>query len=437
MPQSPHEGALNPERTWWIAAAVVLLLGLGVRVWYFLDTPYLVRAHDVEAHINYLRVLALEGRRPTPAESWLSYHPPLYYLVMAGAYRLLDLVGWNEVQIFRALQALSLAAFLGFLVAAATLAKRWIATPSARIVGLALVVCWPSGILHAGRLGNDVFLYLFYGLGFWFLVRWYEEQRRVDLLAYALFAALAVATKSNGAVLVVVGGVVGLCRGISGRARTSLWRYFLPIHLVLGFLVVLLLSSAPKQETRGEDWLCGNEQTLPLALAVENPPSAFLWFDLATFLREPYARSWEDNPGRHYFWNYLCKTSLLSSYEYPEQGKPWLLLLLDLLFLAVTAVAIFGLGRTKPTLAGWYVPALANLGLGVFALAVFRLRTPYISSNEFRYILPVLLSLPPFFVAGCEGLGTLLGPWGDRVARGVALGFCLTSLTFFATFVPR
>ncbi|MBI1858755.1 MAG: glycosyltransferase family 39 protein, partial [Candidatus Melainabacteria bacterium] len=48
---------------------------------YFVRTPYDLRTHDLEEHIEYTQFIVQNKKLPKPYQLWQSYHPPLYYLI--------------------------------------------------------------------------------------------------------------------------------------------------------------------------------------------------------------------------------------------------------------------------------------------------------------------------------------------------------------------
>ena len=49
--------------------------------------------YDAPAHAGYLLTLIEEGRLPHPMEGWATFHPPLYYVLGAGVWSLLEPLG--------------------------------------------------------------------------------------------------------------------------------------------------------------------------------------------------------------------------------------------------------------------------------------------------------------------------------------------------------
>lgn len=60
---------------------IALIFWIAVVVFYFIRTPTDVRSSDHWGQANYTKIIATEHRFPKPYEGWITYNPPLYYLV--------------------------------------------------------------------------------------------------------------------------------------------------------------------------------------------------------------------------------------------------------------------------------------------------------------------------------------------------------------------
>src|SRR5690606_10023702 len=77
----------------------------------------------------------------------------------------------------------------------------------ALLIASAAVCLWPAGVIHSIRIGNDIPLYTFYALAFYYTVRWWQSRKNNLLLYASLWASLALLTKSNA---LAAWGVIGV-----------------------------------------------------------------------------------------------------------------------------------------------------------------------------------------------------------------------------------
>lgn len=373
-------------------------LGLVLLVVYWAKTPANVRGHDMYAHLEYIEYLLRNQRIPPPFGGWSFFHPPLYYLgaacVLAAA-RAFHLLG------LECLQAYSLLIFLVFLVASAG-ALRLVLEPRQRLVATLALAAWPTCILHGIRIGNDVMLYACSGVATYFLVAWWQSDRRKHLLAAAFVAALGMLAKTNAMVVVVALGLL-----FSYRA-TKHARWHQPRTWFDGGLSLLLLTcgvllgfgNGIYWYARGRipSWLVGNVNLLPERLRVPVDVASFVPLDVPVFLTDPFqSRGYEEAN----FWNALFRSALSGEWNYPglePLGYFWGVCLLALVLLGLGPLwKVTRAPRSRLRDAPWLWLAAGWIG----SLLVLRYSSPFSCSNDFRYVLPVLVP----WVVGCARAG--------------------------------
>jgi hypothetical protein len=414
------------------AQTVVLCLALVALCCYWAATPWNVRTHDVsngDGHFDYIVYVATRLALPNPMEGWTFYHPPAYYMLGAVVWRWAQLLSLPAAE---CMQALSLALWLVFLTASAgtlrlMLRKRY----GALIVTTFAIAFWPSGIIHALRIGNDVALYATAAVATWFMIRWWQARRRCDLWACAAFIALSLLCKSNATVLLGAGGLLVL-----GTLLSALWRRKAHkrrralVDLVIFSGVAgcgLALSFAVRiyYYLHGQitNWLIANVSGLNSGLAVPVNVKSFLPLDIPTFLTVPWINVGDDASGRANFWNYLLRSSL--SGEFPFEGTLHrvLAILLGITLFGLCCLAMRRLAspasfrrgsalyRNRP----WILLSL----FWIASVAALRIQVPFSCSNDFRYVLPVIVPAALYWV-DC-----------GRLAKVLLLGIALLSTIFF------
>jgi hypothetical protein len=404
--------------------AAVLAAALLPLCAYLAATPWNMRIHDVTGdggHLAYAIYVGTHLALPPPDSGWTFYHPPLYYLLAGAVWRWTQWLGLPGAE---TLQLLALLLWLVFLAASAGALR--LALPRAG-VGLPLattaLVLWPGGFLHGLEIGNDPPLYAAAGVASWFMLRWWRGGRRGHLLGMALAIALALMTKSNALVLAAAAAAL-LGLRLLHRRPPRLWLKAAGAVAIMAAGAALNLGVRYWQYRHGEvsNWLIANAGALGASLRVPVSLRAFLPLDVPVFLTTPWLDVYSDASGRADFWNYLLRSALSGEFSFDGAVARWIsylwgAALLWLLWLLLLPQRWRGCSRRSLWReAPWLVLGL----LWLASLITLRIKTPYACSNDFRYVLPLLL---PFLVA-CSRAGPL--------ARGLLAAISLGSLVFVA-----
>jgi hypothetical protein len=294
-PVSPEMPSRRP--IWLILLAVALL---GVAHVAFLP-PF--EGYDENAHWSYIQQIADQSRLPPASESWLSgdfedydgprpfemstpdkpsgaafrryfagphgdlgrpvarayrsgahpnweprQQPPLYYVLLAPAYRLARNLSWPDH--FLVLRLVSWAmAFAGFALGAlATL--RWLRREGATWAVLWLIPAWPilfpELFPEMARLGNDSLALLFAGIAWYFILALLEQPSLGRAVGLGLALGLGLWTKSF---------FLPISAGVALLFLYAAWRRGEGRHLG-DILLALLLAGAI-----GGSWYLGNYRT--------------------------------------------------------------------------------------------------------------------------------------------------------------------------------
>ncbi|BFM19055.1 hypothetical protein [Gilvimarinus japonicus] len=395
------------------AQGLLLVGSLAASVAYLSVTDSYTRTFDVYeggGHRDYIHYLVDHHRLPLASEGWEYHQPPLYYAIAALAKSaLVD----TEIADDRWAQWLALWLWVVFLWASLAVlrvafrAHRW-----ALWLASFTVCFWPSGIVHSIRIGNDVPLYAFYALGFYFTLRWWRTGATKLLVWAAFWAAAALLTKSNALALWAVLGCLWWARTLHS-GRNPLVRLYLRRRSVasLGILalfftvaVALNLGDNIWYYLKGEssDWLLSNvSTTIHSGLKVGNEPANYLVFDLATFLQQPFISTWDDHYGRQYFWNFVFRSSLSSEFFYSGNPLQWwgivsgvllLLMLVGQFYFAAVSNAVLNNGQRLRCVYR-ALPWLLAIVFPLLLLLAYRIKVPLSCNTDFRYIYMVLVPL--------------------------------------------
>ncbi|MCP8900582.1 hypothetical protein [Gilvimarinus xylanilyticus] len=392
---------------------LVLALGLIACLVYLSQTDSYTRTFDVYeggGHRDYIHYVIEHKSFPPASEGWEYHQPPAYY-TLAALVKVLWVEADGDDDRWGQWLALWLwAIFLWASLAALRLAFR--AHPGALLLASVALCLWPSGIVHSIRIGNDVPLYTFYALGFYFCLRWWQTGASRALAWAAFWAACALLTKSNALALWAVLGCLWFLRSARhGRALFLLPRYRTQALRAMGILggffavaVALNLGDNLWHYWQGEsaDWLLSNvSTTINPGLQVANKPFNYLVLDIATYLQYPFISSWDDQYGRQYFWNYLLRSSLSSEFFYQGQALALWGKVNGVLLLAMLVGQIYFAAIYHSTLAAsqrWRrlyraAPWLLAIVFPLLLLLAYRIKVPLSCNTDFRYVYMLLVPL--------------------------------------------
>lgn len=404
---------------------LMLAVALGICCVYWSVTPWNVRGYDLYGngnHLDYVRYVADHLALPLPNAGWSYFHPPLYYVAGAAVWRWAEALG---IRATAALQGMSMALWLVFLAASAGSLRLCLRrSPNTLTLATGALALWPSGITDSVRVGNDVALYATAALATWMLLRWWRSGRRRHLFGAAAMVALSLLAKSNAIVLAAaLGALLGLRLLLRPRRRREgLWRDAALAAAIVGCGTLLSLGNSLYHHWTGQldHWLVANADGLSPALRVPLRLEDFLPWDLQRFLVTPWLDPYDVGGQSANFWNYLLRSALTGEYHFSGATQrlvalAWGGLLLGLLLaLAVPPRS----GRWRPAL--WRDAPLWLLGLlWLASVLALRIMVPYTCSNDFRYILPVLLPL------------VLAAARRSVVSRALLLAIALGSPLFF------
>lgn len=379
----------------------VLLLALIPLNMHWMHTAWNELSYDVggvDGHLGYIEFIAKNFALPEPQAGWTFYHPPLYFIVGAIVTKIIWVT--HAFEHTQGLQALSLFLWLIFLAASAgAMRKALSGRPWAALMGTTALAFWPSGLLHSIRLGNDSMLYATTAVCFWFMIRWWKNNHRFNFWGMSIAASLGLLVKSNAMILVIAILCLLFWRIIRpvGHRRLRAFRQLILVGLLFAFAGALNFADNVYYWKQGKiaSWLVSNQGNLNHNLKVPTDWKHMLLFDLPSYVTEPYTNAWDDQKGRLFFNNYLLKSSLTGEFQFYEKPwKPgiamfWGIALLIMVILTLTHLY----GRMNPWSSQWHrqLPWIL-IFIGLYgSMIVLRLRAPYSCSNDFRYIIPILV----------------------------------------------
>lgn len=287
------------QRRWgaYALAAAIVALGFGIRLNnLFRYTTWW--ADDGGGHIAYVETV-LAGRLPVPAETYLAWHEPLYYVFVALWHKAGALVGLGGLDWWEATNVLF---SLGLFAAASLVA--WLLTRSRAVAlaVLALVAVQFPAVKLAAYVNNELLAQTFLLLAIAAFVGWRLGEREVPARRIVLFGALlgvALVTKITAVIALLAALLVWGWRLLAARDA----RFLARIAVVLALAALI---QAP--------WLVHKVRTFGTLASIN------LYETL------PRYRPW-DSPGWRYVfaWNNRILTDYPYWYSLPQSGPAVLL----------------------------------------------------------------------------------------------------------------
>ena len=410
-----------------IALPLIFAGGVLLRLLYFLATPYSVRGHDTDAHIDYIRFVADHLTIPPAQDGWEFHQPPLYYFFTGLLMRAERFFGRDANATLFDIQCTSLLLSVATLIVGFFILRRIFPRKeqeSQLLLSAGLLATFPSLIFLASGITNDTLAQL---LGFcvvFFLLCFWQKGKLSDWYLTCIMISLSLITKVSAALFLPAAFLPFLLH------RSLTWKQK-SFHAASSFLLIVLLAGwlpfvrvAIEGET-SRTLSLGNEG-MHSGLLLTNDWSNFLTFNPIEILRHPYNNPWDEATRRRFFFEYLYRSAFFGEYSFDGNLK---LLTLAILFTGffVLLLSLYGLATELRRHFRRSLPLTLLLCLLFAASLAYRLRFTYSANQDFRFI---VLSILPLIVFAVRGIPTL-----PSFLRTSALAFCLAFLACSALFI--
>jgi len=406
----------TPDHYWFYA---IFLWAMMLRKIYMLATPYSIRSYDWAGHVQYIRHMAEHWSIPAANSGWEMYQPPLYYM-LAAPWLLLGNIFLSAEHAISFAQHFSL--LLSMAVAALGIAIGRMMFRDNRLFALlfaVLIAVFPGIVFFSSRLSNDVLLQALSFLFVFFLLRYWEEGKRIDAAGMIFSFAFGLLTKSSMLLfLPVLCGAVMLQRRLPPRERLII---FLSgagaILLLTGWFFWLRLVT----EQQDVIWV-SNEIRLNHFLKVTRHWTDFLIFNPARVVEFVHNGTWAKTPFRQYFWEFFYRSAFTGEFRFGFRMH-WIIQFLYVIGLPSIPIFLYGLITDIRKNFHAALPHVLMLGCLLAGLIAYAWITPYAPNQDFRFISPVIIPFGYFLLRGIDRL-----PWAKSLAigwLGVFLGWCL------------
>lgn len=426
---------------------ILILAGVLLRLAYLSDTPFNVRTHDVGGHIEYINyILTNNFSLPDASDCWQCYHPPLYYIISAGTLCLFSKCQLNGML----LQILSLILNFGFLFFGIKLLRLYIPPGLGERyfnIAAALLIFWPSGIIHSVRIGNDSLLYFFMAAGIYFIAKWLADGEKNNIWFAVLFVFFCLITKNNGLLIMGAIGIAWIIRFIWNNNKKELLSLGLPVLFILAFVTALVFLNPIKNNYLSDGIggvLVGNISKLGDEVKVDNKIENLINFDSKIFLQNAFTDPWLGEE-RQYFTNFLVKTALFGEFRFWQPVLQKIAILMNYLIIGMIFMIIIFTAFIIRNLKNSYkmqdakillhLFAILTIVMSVMALMIFRYVNSFSCSGDFRYIFPIVILISALIGIGLQNLGKARFLLAGAIGEIFVSVFIVASFLFFISLV--
>lgn len=390
----------------------ILIAGIILRLFYFLNVPNTIHQHDMQGHIDAIHYYAHHPLQLPQADKSLQFpQQPLYYYAAAGVYSVSKALGGSEHDAISAVRAMSVVFSIFWLYIGFKLVK--LVTRDRILINLytAFLAFTPLFVIMSAFVNNDSLNMLLgitaaYGITAYYLTK----KRHYFALAF-LTVLLAMLTKISSMLYALFFAVVLLLMYLQEQEAPNRYRRQL---LLLGISVLFLFGLTLVKvylPTTGEfrfvnSALYGNQLIPYLDLGYF---FTFHWFDL---IEHAQATVLYNDAIRFSLPTYLYGTMFLDDHIYKElyleggifKSAAQLTYLLGSIYLAGWIAYLFFFRRIP------LFYRLLSLPVAINLLLVIKFLNDYwvVCNSHFRYFSPTFGVIGLLFVIGLE---QLFGHW--------------------------
>lgn len=407
----------------------IFFFGIVVRFLYISVTPYNLRAHDMDGHLEYISYMQQHWAVPIAMNGWEFHQPPLYYALAAGWLTLLSPLHLSETLRYQSLAGWSLVlSVLTFAVALFCLRILFGAIKRKQAAAAGMILAVFSGLVFfASRITNETLSAFLTASTVALLLLWWKRGERLTLVALALVFALAFLTKISVLALAPAIAVALLFRPQRTWKRrcSDILLATLIVVLSAGWYPVHRLFLEPEQE---KTLTIGNNGMDP-SLGVPREFKHLVTLNPIAVVTYPFNDPWDDTFRRGYFPEYFFRSAFFGEYKFERLiTLARVLIILGLLLLpAVVLGIVVDLRRRFMQFLPFHV---ATFGL-LLAAFTYPSLFPFAPNQDFRFSVILILPATYYAVRGIEALPRWLRiAWRGIVAAFILVAFCFIGALF-------
>lgn len=419
---------LLPDTSRWPDAMLaVLLFGLAVRLLYVGATPYNVRAHDMEGHMDYISFMQKNWALPVAMNGWEFHQPPLYYAIAAGWTSFLAPFQLPKELVYETLAGWSLVlAILTFAVTLYCLAFLFGVHDRKNAIKAGMLLAVFNGfVFFSSRITNETLSAFLTASTIALLLVWWKRGDRLALIALALVFSLAFLAKISVLALAPALAVALIFR--PGRTIKTRIREIILSSLIVviaaGWYPVHRLFLEPEQ---GKTLTLGNDG-MDATLAVPREFKHLVVLNPEAVITHPFNDPWDDTFRRGYLLEYFFRSAFFGEYKFERlMVLSRTLLILGLLLLPVTLFGLMvDLRRRFMELLPFHIATFGLLA-GAF---VYPYLFPFAPNQDFRFSVILILPAAYYTLRGIDALPV----WLKITWRGIFAAFVLSAFCFIGT----
>ncbi|MDP7069491.1 MAG: glycosyltransferase family 39 protein, partial [Candidatus Peribacteraceae bacterium] len=409
---------------------VVMVAGIALRVLYVLATPYMLRGHDTDGHVDFIRYVFENLKLPAAHAGWEYHQAPLYYMISAMTMRISAFFGIAEDQLMGVIQVQSLLYGAGIVVIGGLLAMRLLphaTSKTERLLYCGIIASLPAFVFLSSRVTNNTLYMLLASLSFLMLIRWWKSNAVNDWYELCVILGLTTLTKASGLAIVAAVGVCWLLKNISHK---HMWRQ----AIVGGMITVLIVGWYPlsriSDASDTEKLLTLGNGGMHGGLALQNTAPNFLTFNPLGVLEQPFNNPWGDEQRRQYFWEYFFRSAYFGEFGFHDQLR---LLARGMLLFGMFGLLMMTVGlidsfrkRDEDT-----IPIFVAFVFLLMAAFLYRYNFQYSANQDFRQSIVVVLPAAYFVVRGLSYLQSKIRvKWINRAMFWMLTFGILANATF-------
>ena len=470
--------------------SMIILAALFIRIGYMLVTAPNSRQYDTftsgfNGHESYAYTIYSKNALPE-TNSYQFYHPPLNAFLQATFMRftnavsklltsVFDLgdyfaVSFNEAKpsyldgeryyLYGTCQVLSLVYSYLTLIVGLKILKAFGLKGKSLVIGFAFFAFFPRHVGFAATLNNDPLAYLNSLIAIYFAIKWWLDGKRLsDILLCGLFIGLGVCTKLSAAtVCLPIGAVFAyefiktiLKRNGSMPLRKIIVQYLLFIAVCAPISLSFIVYAKIKFD-QPLGYVFSNLNKLLSTTHHSAFERFFITFDADEFFYSFYLRTFT-NPStgvynNYNMYNFLVRSSIFGEFGY-WQGEAFssvallsqysLTLVLPAVYVVILvcyikekkrtggSVDFWGVGNDEKAFVFGTVLFLTNL----ISIAAFYIKMPYSCTVDFRYVMPIIISVPLMLSGVRKYVGEYKAAKVVSVAALINVAVFLTSSSLF------
>ena len=412
---------------------IIIILGIALRLCYFLYTSYDIRQHDVLGgwgHADYIKYIAAYWSLP-PSGDYQLYHPPVHHLIAAAGYSLGKWMGLDEPLSWRMAQLIMVFLSSLTLIFFYKILKLLNCGSTAKTLGTAIFAFHPSNVYFGAFINNDNTLLFFYVLTFYFLIRWLQNHSTQNAIWLALMASLTILTKKSAVILLPVIFLAVLITVLKDRTHIKMYVRQAGIFL-LTFIPGFAVYPLRNLYLFHQGWNFAPAMTEELS----NRLSVLFSFSIKSLAQTPFTNFEMDYVKQTGgFIAYLVRSSLFGEWEF--SGLEFWGTILMVVALINWANLILLLGHyylSKKISGGKKYDYLFWFNIILLCVLVFnlRLKSPSVCAQNFRYMAPILISVSYLWGQSVQRLDNVSRKlkWWKYGSISLAVVFCAVATLF-------